>query len=143
MDPANPPHLRLNAPALHALGLCLHQLTNPTRPHTSSPGRLQRQGHHAGHRRKGRYAPLEVIVQRRGAAWLLELDGNLIGGAVGAMVESAICGPVSAFLTTLLRQLWRELQATGLCLVVIQPFVTLLSLAPHTALWLFVSVRRS
>ena len=52
-------------------------------------------------------------MQRRGAAWLLELDGSLITGAVGAMEESAICGPVSAFLTTLLRQLWRELQATG------------------------------
>lgn len=52
-------------------------------------------------------------MQRRGALWLMNLHADLVPGAVLAMGEGAVCGPVSSFLTTLLRRLHSELQASG------------------------------
>jgi hypothetical protein len=62
--------------------------------------------------RKGRYAPLEALVPRLGAARLLELQPDLVGACLHSMAQNLISSAVGGLLVALVAQLqWEAEQA--------------------------------
>ena len=76
----------------------------PGRPPTSKP---------ADASRKGRYAPLQALAPRVGAARLLALQPGLVPVCLEALGQHLISSSVAGFLLALLAQLQREAQAAG------------------------------
>ena len=68
---------------------------------------------HAGHGRKGMYGPLACLVPRLGAQKLLGSHPRLLYDTVAALSEYGLCSPAAALLLALVKQLRRELPATG------------------------------
>ena len=62
-----------------------------------------------GARRKGMYGPLASLLPRLGAQRLLSLRPDLVGSAIAAMEEQAICSAASDLVMAVLRQLRAEL----------------------------------
>lgn len=63
--------------------------------------------------RKGRYAPLQALVPRVGAARLLALQPGLVPTCLEAMGQHLISSSVAGFFLALLAQLQREARAGG------------------------------
>ncbi len=65
----------------------------------------------AGARRKGMYGPLTLLLPRLGAQRMLALQPDLVGDAVAAMENQAVCGAASSLVMAVLRRLRSELNA--------------------------------
>ncbi len=66
---------------------------------------------HAGSSRKGKFAPLAVLVPRLGAGAILHLQPDLLKVCLAAMAHYAVCSSAAALWAALLAQLRIECHA--------------------------------